>query len=203
MMGDMEPGERIVRTNLVGTAAFTLSAVLAAALFTNAFRVVGVVVALTLFAIGIFGFIWSYITAVQRSRTDNIAVAQLYFLASGSTPTRVKRLMMAALTVQVVVALATAIARSTTAGRSGSTLAFGILVPMFGLGMNGLWCSKHGSFSPRGVAGERAAAATGQNGVPDHDDPQSDLEPEPDVPTPVLEGVPPSDDEMEQNSPHG
>jgi len=203
MMGAMEPGERIVRTNLVGTAAFTLSAVLAAALFTDAFRVGGVVIALTLFGIGIFGFIWSYITAVQRSRTDNIAVAQLYFLTSGSTPTRVKRLMMAALTLQVVVALATAIARSTTAGRSGSTLAFGILVPMFGLGLNGLWCSKYGSFSLRDIPGERVATGTGQDGVPGHHHPESDLEPEPDAPTPASRGVPPFDDQMEQNSSHG
>ena len=30
-----------------------------------------------------------------------------------------------------------------------SFLAFGILVPMMGLGMNGLWASVHGKFSPR------------------------------------------------------
>ncbi|MCU1392985.1 MAG: hypothetical protein JWM34_1413 [Ilumatobacteraceae bacterium] len=187
MMGDMEPGERIVRTNLIGTALFTISAVLAAAVFTNGFRVVGVVVALVLFAIGIFGFIWSYITAVSRSRTDNIAVAQLYFLVSGSSPKRVQRLMLSAFFVQVVVALATAIARNRTDGRAGSTLAFGILVPMFGLGLNGLWCSKHGSFGARLVPGER---------IPN--DPAAD----PDEMGPD-ETVPPSDDEMEQNSRHG
>ncbi|MCU1391243.1 MAG: hypothetical protein JWL72_4581, partial [Ilumatobacteraceae bacterium] len=149
MMGVMEPGERIVQTNLIGTAAFAVSAVVAAAVFTDPVRIVAVVVALALFAIGIFGFIWSYITAVQRSRSDNIAVAQLYFLAGGSTPKQVKRLMTSALFVQIAVALATAIARNRTDGRAGSTLAFGILVPMFGLGLNGLWCSKHGSFSAR------------------------------------------------------
>jgi hypothetical protein len=53
------------------------------------------------------------------------------------------------LLVQVVVAIATAIARSSTDGKAGSTLAFGILVPMMGLGMNGLWASVHGKFSPR------------------------------------------------------
>ncbi|MCU1400205.1 MAG: hypothetical protein JWN62_3314 [Acidimicrobiales bacterium] len=199
MMGVMEPGERIVQTNLIGTAAFAVSAVVAAAVFTNPVRIVAVVVALALFAIGIFGFIWSYITAVQRSRSDNIAVAQLYFLAGGSTPTRVKRLMTSAFFVQVVVALATAIARNRTDGRAGSTLAFGILVPMFGLGMNGLWCSKHGSFSAR-----QASA------VPPHEEPVDGRVDElgrapaegTDMDTNVV-GVPPSDDEMEQNSRHG
>ena len=203
MMGAMESGERIVGTNLVGTVGFTVSSVLAAAVFTDPFRIAGVVVSLMLFAIGIFGFIWSYITAVSRSRTDNIAVAQLYFLASGSTPKRIKRLMMGALTVQVVVALATAITRSTTNGRSGSTLAFGILVPMFGLGLNGLWCSKHGSFALRAVPGARSSPDPGQN-VADESDPLAD----PDRSTSMESatdpaGVPLSDDEMEQNSPHG
>lgn len=181
--------QRIVRIDIIGTVAFVVSATTAAIVFTGPARVVGVIVALALFAIGVFAFLWSYITAVNRSRTDNIAVAQLYFLASGSTPKLVKRVMMSALAVQVVVALATALARSSTDGRAGSTLAFGILVPMFGLGLNGLWCSKYGSFSPRqappaaapGESIEHGAGRTNEN----------------------LEGVPPSDDEMEQNSPHG
>jgi len=173
MMGSVSAGsDPIVRTNLGGTALFTASAVIAAVVFIGPTRVVGVVVALALFAIGIFAFIWSYITAIQRSRTDEIAVAQLYFLAGGSTPKPVKRVMLAALSVQVVVAFATAIARSRTDGRAGSTLAFGILVPMFGIGLNGLWCSRNGSFAPRRVG-------------PDSDN------------------VPTSEDEMEQNSPHG
>ena len=174
-------GSAIVRADVIGTAAFVVSATLAAVIFTGPVRLVGVVVALALFAVGVFGFLWSYITAVNRSRSDNIAVAQLYFLVSGSTPNPVRRIMSSALAVQVVVAFATAIARSRTDGRAGSTLAFGILVPMFGLGLNGLWCSKHGSFSPRTVP----TAATQRD-----DDGNS-------------EGVPPSGDQMEQNSTHG
>ena len=185
----MRAGQQIVRADVIGTAAFVVSATLAAMLFTGPTRVVGVVVALTLFAAGVFAFLWSYITAVNRSRTDNIAVAQLYFLVSGSTPRAVRRVMLSALTVQVVVAFTTAIARSRTDGRAGSTLAFGILVPMFGLGLNGLWCSKHGSFAPRQVLGAPTEA------YDDNDDDDDD-----DVNS---EGVPPSDEQMEQNSPHG
>jgi len=175
MMGAVSAGnDPIVRTNLIGTALFTGSAVIAAAVFTGPVRVVGVVVALALFAVGIFAFLWSYVTAVQRSRSDEIAVAQLYFLAGGSTPKPVKRLMLGALAAQTVVAFSTAIARSRTDGRAGSTLAFGILVPMFGIGLNGLWCSRHGSFAARTPAVD-----------------------------PNSESVPTSDDEMEQNSRHG
>ena len=34
-------------------------------------------------------------------------------------------------------------------GSPGSSLAVGILVPMFGIGLNGLWCAFHGVFEPR------------------------------------------------------
>jgi len=186
---DAEPGSGIVRLDLVGTATFVVSAVVSAIVFTNAWRIVGAIIALILFAIGVATFLWSYWTAVQRSRTDNIAVAQLYFLSSGSTPRRVKLTMNLALLVQVIIGLGTAIARSTTDGRAGSTLAFGILVPMFGLGLNGLWCSKFGQFAPRRRPGDTDTTADTT------DDTTADRHNSVDVHT--------SDDEMEQNSPHG
>jgi hypothetical protein len=34
-------------------------------------------------------------------------------------------------------------------GSEVNALAFGILVPMFGIGMNGLWAVRNGSFGPR------------------------------------------------------
>jgi hypothetical protein len=169
----------IIRVDEVGTALFVITAVLAAALFTNPVKVVAVVVCVALFTIGVFTFLLSFWAAVQRSRTDNISVTQLYFLSGEATPRAVKRVMNGALVVQSVVALATAIARNRTDGRAGSTLAFGILVPMFGLGLNGLWCARHGTFAPR-------------------PGPESDDPPESDA-----ADVPPSDDEMEQNSRHG
>lgn len=193
---DSDQGAGIVRLDLVGTAAFAVSAVVSAVVFTNPLRIAGVVVALVLFSIGVVAFLWSYWTAVQRSRTDNIAVAQLYFLASGSAPKRTKLTMNLSLLAQLVIGLGTAIARSTTDGRAGSTLAFGILVPMFGLGLNGLWCSRYGQFAPRRPAGR-----------PVDDEPtadQADDEGNGDEPaTGNSASVRTSDDEMEQNSHHG
>ena len=43
-----------------------------------------------LFAIGVFAFLWSYWNAVQRSRTDEISVTQLYFLMGEPTPSPVR-----------------------------------------------------------------------------------------------------------------
>jgi hypothetical protein len=58
--------------------------------------------------------------------------------------------MLLALLVQCVVALATAIARPNAAdGTPGNSLALGVLVPLFGFGMNGLWAAFHGRYQDR------------------------------------------------------
>ena len=159
-MNDFLPGRTIVRSNVVGTAVFVVSSVAAAVVFDGWVKVQGAVVALGLFAIGVAVFLWGYWSAVQRSRRDEMAVAELYFLMGEAIPRRVKRIMNGCLITQTVVALVTALARpNTPAGDSidgvtggstaGSTLAFGVLVPVLGLGLNGLWAAVHGRFPPR------------------------------------------------------
>jgi hypothetical protein len=139
----------IVRSNILITGVFTVLTSLAAWLFTPGLRGMIVAVDLALFAIGCFAFIWSYFSAVQRSRTDEISVAGLFALAGGVAPRRITMVMNSCLAAQVLVGLIGAIVRSSTDGRAGSTLAFGVLVPIFGLGLNGLWSSRLGVFPPR------------------------------------------------------
>lgn len=139
----------IVRSNILITGVFAVLTFLAAWLFTPGLRGMIVAVDLALFAIGCFAFIWSYFSAVQRSRTDEISVAGLFALAGGVAPRRITMVMNSCLAAQVVVGLIGAIVRSSTDGRAGSTLAFGVLVPIFGLGLNGLWSSRLGVFPPR------------------------------------------------------
>lgn len=148
-MMDGMPGSLLVKCNLALTSVFVVSSIIAAVAFTSPWKTVGVVVSLGCFTVGIVAFLWGYWTAVQRSRTDNISVAALYFLVDKCAPQSVARLMNGALGVQVVVAVATAISRTTTDGRTGSTLAFGVLAPMMGLGLNGLWGASYGTFAPR------------------------------------------------------
>ena len=147
-MGVMQ-GSFLVKCNLVLTSIFVVMSIVAAVTFTSPWKTIGVVVSLGCFSVGIVAFLWGYWTAVQRSRTDNISVAALYFLVDKCAPQSVARLMNGALGIQVVVAVATAISRTTTDGRAGSTLAFGVLVPMMGLGLNGLWGATYGAFAPR------------------------------------------------------
>ena len=88
-------------------------------------------------------------SAVQRSRVDEISVASLYFLSGQVADKQVQKIMNGCLITQLVIGLAGAIARSSTDGKAGSTLAFGVLVPLLGLGLNGLWASQFGTFTPR------------------------------------------------------
>ena len=155
-------GNGIVRANSVLTGLFGVSTLLAAALFDSPWKAVAVVVDVVCFTVGVVAFLWGYWNAVQRSREEEIGVAALYFLLDGIAPRGVAVRMNSMLAFQVVWAVTTAIWRGSTNGKPGSTLAFGVLVPMLGLGLNGLWGAFHGTFGPR--------VGKGRHGVSHGDD---------------------------------
>jgi hypothetical protein len=148
-------GRPIIVASLAGTAIFTAVAV-AAAIAPKALGGVAVAVDLVLFALGIAAFLSAYALAIGRSRFDAIGIGGLYFLA-GSAPAPVRRLLLGSLAVETVVAFATA------GARPFSSLAFGILVPMFGLGLSGRWGARYGHFDPRDDRGSHAALPVDQN----------------------------------------
>jgi hypothetical protein len=137
-----DEGAGIVQASWWGTAAFVVAAAAATiapdqlangfALLCGAFFFVGIVV-----------FLWAFGLAVQRSRDDAIGIGGLYFL-QGSAPGNVQALLLVPLGVEVVVALVSASVRIYT------PLAFGLLVPMYGLGLAGLWGARFGAFDRRG-----------------------------------------------------
>jgi hypothetical protein len=148
-------GEVLIRFDVAATVVFAATATYAAVSFSTVAQWVGAVTALTLFTIGVFAFLWSYWNAVQRSRTEEISVVQLYLLVGSATPPLVRRTMNGALAVQFLVALGTTLARPNgPEGNPGSSLAVGFLVPMLGFGLNGLWAAYHGSFEARADAGD-------------------------------------------------
>ncbi len=146
----MDTRETLVQANLALTTVFTMTAAYAAISFSTTAQWIGAITAMTLFAIGVFAFLWSYWNAVQRSRTDEISVTQLYLLLGDAIPQPVRRTMNLTLLVQFVVAIVTTLMRPNGPdGNPGSSLAVGFLVPMLGFGLNGLWAVTHGNFSPR------------------------------------------------------
>jgi hypothetical protein len=116
----------------------------------RAAQVLIAVVSMVLFAIGVFASLWAYVAALERSRKEEIGVANLFLLTGPAAPKPVKRLMAGLLLAQVLLALAGAIVgASGLTGKQVNALAFGVLVPMFGIGMNGVWAVRHGTFGPR------------------------------------------------------
>jgi hypothetical protein len=147
---DTGAGANVVRASWCGTGAFVLTAV-AAAVRPASLDIPALIVSVVLFTVGLFVFAWAFLVAVGRSREEEIAVAGL-FLLSGSAPTRVKRILLGSLAVEVVAALVTAGVRPYT------SLAFGALVPLYGLAMAGLWAARYGTFPPRVVRHRRRPA---------------------------------------------
>lgn len=146
----MSARDAIVQVNLALTAVFAVTASLAAAIFSTTWQWVGAVTAMVLFAIGVAAFLWSYWNAVQRSRTEELAVTQLYLLMGDAIPAPVRRTMNLTLLTQFLIATATTFARPNGPdGNPGSSLAVGFLVPMLGFGLNGLWAVYHGNFAAR------------------------------------------------------
>ena len=134
-------GSRIILASRVGTVVFVVTSV-AAVIDRDLFGLAAVVVDLVLFLIGCVVFLWAFGVAVGRSRTDAIGIGGLYFL-QGSAPRAVQVALLVPFAVQVAVALVTAGLRPFT------SLAFGVLVPMFGLAQAGLWGARYGHFGPR------------------------------------------------------
>lgn len=144
------PGRPIIQASWGGTTAFVATAGLATVV--SAVDLVALVVALGMFAAGTAAFTGAFVLAVRRSRTEEIVVPSLFFL-QGSAPAPVRRHLFASLALEVVAAFVTAGVRPNT------SLAFGILAPMYGLGLVGLWAARHGDFPLRPRPADRRPRA--------------------------------------------
>lgn len=134
-------GERIVLASWLGTGAFGVTAGIGALLPSA--DLLALLTSLVLFVAGTVAFFVAYAHAVGRSRTDQVGVMAVFFLEGSVAPKRVRRLLLGSFAVQVLVAAVTAAARPNT------SLAFGILVPVHGLALAGVWGARHGTFPPR------------------------------------------------------
>lgn len=145
------PGARVVSADLAGTALFLGALAIAIPLRTHRFAqfLIGGA-SMVLFAVGVATTLWAYTRALDRSRVEEVGVANLYLLTGDTAPKSIKRVMSLALAVQTVAAIAGAWIGVVGLDKGDlNALAFGVLVPMFGIGMNGVWASRHGSYGPR------------------------------------------------------
>lgn len=147
----VQDGAVIVRINTVSTAVFVVAMAVGVPLrHHSAAQVMVAVVSLVLFGMGVATGLWAYTSALERSRTDEVGVANLFLLTGPTAPKPVKRTMSVLLALQVVVALVGAsIGAAGLSGNQINALAFGVLVPMLGIGMNGVWAARYGAYAPR------------------------------------------------------
>jgi len=132
-----------LQTLRVATAGAAIAQVLltaAALLLSDQVRAAAAAAFALLFFVGSFLFLWGLLVAAARSRDEDLDVGGVFFLSGGSVSGADRRWFLGSLAVQAIVGLGGAIVAPFTA------LAFGILVPMFGLGIVALVGAKHGSF---------------------------------------------------------
>jgi hypothetical protein len=141
---DTGAGERIIQVAWAATAVW-VAATAVAAVVSDA-RLVVALIDLVLFFGGCGAFFWALAVAADRSRQREIGLWNL-FLLEGVAPSRVRKRLLGALALEVVVAVGAAFI--------APPLAFGLLVPMWALGCCGLWGAKHGQFAPRRAAPPR------------------------------------------------
>jgi hypothetical protein len=137
----------VIRLNTIVTAAFVVVEA-AGVIAPDPLGIAAAAVSCTMFVAGIVTFLWAYAIGVHRSRLEQVTLPALFLLV-GSAPAHVARRLRGLLAIQVVVAVVAASVRPFT------NLAFGILAPMFGLGMMALWAARHGTFEPRDAASSR------------------------------------------------
>ena len=139
---DEAPGTDLVRVDRAGTALVVATS-LAGAAWPDGLGLIHAGASVALFVVGTGAMLWAYGLGVARSRTEQVDIAGLFLLAGEVAPAEVRRALRIALAVQVVAVVAAASARPFT------EVAFGILAPMFGLGLMALWAGRHGRFAPR------------------------------------------------------
>jgi hypothetical protein len=148
--GTSSAGRPLVVADIVVTVVVVVVSILGIADY-DGLAFAAAVVDLAVFAVGVVVFCAALWLGAQRSREAEMDVAAWFFLARVAPP-QVRRPMLGCLAIQVVVGLGAAFAtmgEAVDAGDQATKLAFGVLVPIFGLALNGLWSARYGAFPPR------------------------------------------------------
>lgn len=135
--GAEERGRAIIVASWLGDVVFAVTALPVAA-GVGAFEVSAAVACLLLFAVSLGVWGWALVVAAARTtRGDDVTVTTL-FLMEGRAPGRVRWLLYGSVAVSVAIAAASAVRNP-----------FSVLVPMYPLGLVGLWGARHGVYPAR------------------------------------------------------
>jgi hypothetical protein len=130
-------GRAIIVSAWIGNLVFAATAI-PAATGVDAFDEAAVVAALVLFFVSLVIWCWALLAAIARTaRGDDVTVTTL-FLIEGAVPAVARWSLYGAFAVCLAITVGTAAANP-----------FGVLVPMYPLGLIGLWGARHGVYPPR------------------------------------------------------
>lgn len=131
--------EPLAIVDATATVLFGFATLAAAALGGDAVVLVNLVVCAALFVVGSLIWMWGFVRAAARSRDDVVDLAGLFYL-TGTAPSSVRRYFLGAWFAQMVIA---ALAIPFTSPP------FGVMVPVFGIGVLTLWGASRGTFPAR------------------------------------------------------
>lgn len=155
-LADPATGRGIVRASLAGTTVLAVTAVVAD-IAPRTLDLPALAVALVMFFAGTAIVVWAIVVAIARSRSHDVTLGGVFGL-EGTTPPAVRLRLLGSLAAEAVVGVATAAVRPYT------TLSFGILAFMWGLGLVGLWGARYGAFPTRRPDGRWRGSAGGGGG---------------------------------------
>lgn len=130
---------RVLRTGVTITAVFALVQVAAVIHPVGFVAAISLAWSALLFLAGAVLFVVGFVVGAGRSRDDTVTMAGMIWLVDAAPPDIARRLRLL-IVGQVVIACLAAIARPFT------VLAFGILVPTFGLGLVVWYAARFGQF---------------------------------------------------------
>ena len=145
------PADWLARLDALGTLGFLVVTVVAAVVDADGAALANLVVCAALFVVGSAIWAWGFVLAAARSREAVIDLAGLFYL-TGSAPRSVRRYFLGLWFLQIAIAVAAIPVTSPP---------FGVMVPVFGIGIITLWAAGRGTFPERppepGPRGRRSA----------------------------------------------
>lgn len=149
-------GRGLLLVDLWGTVALLVVTIANAFTQAVAVQVASLVVAGVLFLGGCAAFAIGFLRAVGRSREEEIALAGLFYL-TGSAPDAVRRPFLGLWFAQMAIAVgAIAVARPP----------FGVMAPVWGIGIITWWASLHATFPPRSAPSRPGGGRSGSPSPP-------------------------------------
>lgn len=138
---DEDPGRPLVVLDVVGTALFAVVSLVASLSDQDAVQVANLAVSGVLFLGGSVAFTVGFLRAAARSRTEDVDIAGVVYL-TGSAPRSSRRLFLGLWFAQIGVAAATVFTVAPP---------FGVMAPVWGIGLITAWGARYGAFPPRPV----------------------------------------------------